>query len=350
MLAQVLKRVGQIELQEMPVPVPAAGEVVVRVRSALTCGTDLKTYLRGHPKWPTPTRFGHEFSGEIAAVGGGVDKCFKPGDAVMCAPTAPCNECFYCNKGLENLCQTCMDKFVLGAFGEYLVIPEHIVKQNLYHKPDHLPFDQAALLEPLACVVYGLEQIPIEKGDRVIVIGTGPIAAMFMMLAKDAGADKIIAIGRRAYRLEQARKFGADACLSALDPVSLEAGINENTGGHGADKVIECTGQVDVWQKCLDYLRMGGSALLYGGCTSGTEVTWDTGLIHYGQLTLKGAFHYTPGAVKKAYNLLCQARLPFAELITDTFELRALEAALQRFKEGECMKLAMRNNNEDRTL
>ncbi len=339
MLANVLSEAGKLEYKEVPTPTAAAGEVVVAVRSALTCGTDLKAYLRGHPKWPMPTLFGHEFAGTIHQIGEGVDGRFEIGQEVMALPSAPCHDCFYCRKGLANLCRFAMDHFVMGAFAQYVRIPKHIVDEHLFPKPAQLPFAEAALWEPLSCVVYGLQQLPAEPGEQVVVLGAGPIALMFVMLLRRAGVSKIIVVGRRPFRLEVAKTLGADVVMRAED--NLKEQIPVATGGHGADKVYECTGVPEVWQQSIDYARMGGSILLYGGCSKDSSVTWPTYPIHYGQLTLKGAFHYTPTAAKQAYDLLCSGELPVSQLITDSFRPTELQAALEQFKQGDCVKLAM---------
>ena len=130
--------------------------MLIQVKCALSCGTDLKAFRRGHPMWPMPTPFGHEFSGIVVEVGEGVDN-FKVGDALMAAPTAPCGICFYCQRGQENLCAQAMEKMLLGAYADFLLIPPHIVKQNAFRKPEDLSFEEAALLEPLSCVVHAQE-------------------------------------------------------------------------------------------------------------------------------------------------------------------------------------------------
>ncbi|MDH4233415.1 MAG: alcohol dehydrogenase catalytic domain-containing protein, partial [Nitrospirota bacterium] len=160
MLAAILKEPGTIEILDIPVPEPAAGELLVKVKSALTCGTDLKAYLRGHSLIPMPGPFGHEFSGVVAARGKGVRK-FNVGDEVMAVHSAPCRSCQFCAKGLFNLCENLMSSKVLGAFSEYILIPKHVVSQNVFKKPDSLGFQEAAFLEPLSCVVHSVEPLKI---------------------------------------------------------------------------------------------------------------------------------------------------------------------------------------------
>lgn len=179
MLASYLIRPGVTELREIAVPKPSRGEVLVKIKAALTCGTDLKAFLRGHPMIPMPGVFGHEFSGVIAKAGKGV-RGFKEGDEIMAVHSAPCLKCRYCRKKLYNLCENIMDTKVLGAFAEYILLPPHIVKQNLFHKPANLSFEEAAFLEPLSCVVHGINGLNIKQGDKVLIIGTGPIGLLHL--------------------------------------------------------------------------------------------------------------------------------------------------------------------------
>src|SRR4051794_18532159 len=148
-------------------PDPAPGGVVIRVHTALTCGTDLKAYVRGHPKMPMPTMLGHEYAGEIVAVGEGV-RGWNVGDLVMGVHTGPCGECYWCLREQQELCATIMDRLALGAYAEYMTLPDFVVRQNLFHKPDDLPFAEAALLEPLACVVRGQRALTLRPDDTVL--------------------------------------------------------------------------------------------------------------------------------------------------------------------------------------
>jgi L-iditol 2-dehydrogenase len=154
----ILEKPGTIHIDERPVPAPGPRDIVVRVRAALTCGTDLKAYRRGHPKMPCPTPFGHEFAGEITAVGGEISR-FAVGDAIMSANTGPCGRCFHCERDEQNLCTSLTDEMILGAYAEFVLVPERVARVNVYRKPDGLPFDQAALLEPLSSVCFGLTHL-----------------------------------------------------------------------------------------------------------------------------------------------------------------------------------------------
>src|SRR5574340_130438 len=274
-----------IEVREVPVPEPAEGELLVKVKAALTCGTDLKAYLRGHSLIPMPGPFGHEFSGVVAARGKGVRR-FRVGDAVMSVHSAPCLKCPYCRRGLFNLCEDLMSSKVLGAFSEYILIPRHIVLQNVFRKPDGLGFQEAAFLEPLSCVVHNIEPLHLGRKDSVLLLGAGPIGLLHLMLAKYKGA-RVMITDLQEGRLATAKKLGAD--VTSL-PSEVFPQARSFSSKMGVDYVIECTGQPAVWESSVDYVRRGGTVVLFGGCRKGTSVTFSAERIHYDEITLKGIF------------------------------------------------------------
>lgn len=339
MLAAVLIKPGHMEMQEVERPKAGPGEIVLKVEAALTCGTDIKAFRRGHPKMPMPTLFGHEFSGTVAEVGPDVIK-FKVGDPIMSVHSAPCGRCFYCKKGQKNLCDTIMDTKVLGAYAEYIRLPEHIVEQNAFIKPDNLSFPEAAMLEPLACVVYGLEQYRIGGDDIVAVLGAGPIGLLQVAALKAYGVKKVILSGRHKIRLDTGLSIGADvlADIDGSDPVKE---IMAETAGRGADLVIECTGRPDVWESTLSMVRKGGNVLLFGGCPDGTRACFDTKKLHYDEITLKGVFHFTPPAVRKAYEILSSGKINVKPMITLEMQLKELQKAFDLLMAGEGIKYAL---------
>ncbi|MCS7078847.1 MAG: alcohol dehydrogenase catalytic domain-containing protein [Chloracidobacterium sp.] len=339
MRANVLVEPGVIEMREVPIPDPEPGGVVVKVAVALTCGTDLKAFLRGHPKFPTPTLFGHEFAGVVAKVGHGVTR-FKEGDVVMSTHSAPCETCYYCQRGQENLCDTIMSTMALGAYAEYIGIPERIVRRNMYPKPEHLPYREAALMEPLACVVHGLENVTVREDDTVVILGNGAIALLHVAALRTRGVETIIVVGRRAYRQQVAQALGAAHTLD-FEADTLPARIRDLTGGRGADLVIECTGQPHIWELAVQLARRGGTVIFFGGCKRGTTVTFDTERIHYDEITLRSPFHMTPRAVQQARQMLLERRVDWGRLITADYPLDRLGDALEQLQRGDCIKFAI---------
>ena len=231
-MAAVLYGKEHLAVEPVAVPKIESGDVLVRVRAALTCGTDVKVFRRGyHARMIVPPAlFGHELAGDVVAVGEDV-KGFRVGQRVVAANSAPCVECFYCKRGLENLCEDLL--FNNGAYAEYIRIPARIVERNMYEIPAHVSYQDAALIEPLACVMRGLEETHVRPGDNIAVIGLGPIGLMFVRLAKIYGA-RVIAVGRRPTQLERAARMGAEELLNT----STEA--RYRSGGERPDRGPRC--------------------------------------------------------------------------------------------------------------
>ena len=344
MLQALLVKPGEIALQETKIPEPPGGGLLVKIRAALTCGTDLKAFMRGHPVIPMPGPLGHEFSGTVAGVGKGVRGVFKEGDDIMAVHSAPCLKCWYCRKKLHNLCENIMSTKVLGAFAEYIALPPHIVKQNVFHKPKNLGFEEAALLEPLSCVLHGVTdpftstgEIGTRPKDTVLIIGAGPIGLLHLMLLKDKKAT-VAVTDINNEKLKLAKKLGAKL---AFKPEKIDRAVKDLTGGMGFDYVIECTGRPEVWESSVNYVRKGGTVVLFGGSPEGTKVTYDTYRLHYDEITLRGSFHFTPGDVKESYKLLRSSKLPVKERISGSYPLKDIHKAFDRLAKGKGIKYAI---------
>lgn len=335
----LLRAPGDLELREVPVPAPGPGELVLRVDLALTCGTDLKTYRRGHPKLPLPTPLGHEFTGTVAAAGPGVR--FREGDPVLAVPSAPCEDCGPCERGLENLCDR-IDGTTMawGAFADYIRVPAHVVRRNVFPRPAGLSVRHAALLEPLSCVVAGVERLDLTRTRTGLVVGAGPIGLLFAALLKRRGVEQVIVLGRRPARLDAARLLGADHVID-LERQDARAALEALSPG-GACSVVECVGTPEAWLAAIGLVRKGGEALLYGGCKGGTTIPLDAYRLHYDALTLKGAFHFTPSDVRIALDLLCSRALPLDVLVTAEYPLARLSECFEALEAGDCLKLAVR--------
>jgi L-iditol 2-dehydrogenase len=331
MRAVVLYGKEDARLEEVPIPEPAAGEVRVRIRAALTCGTDLKVFRRGyHAKMIVPPAiFGHELAGEIDALGAGVTG-WQVGDRVVAANSAPCGDCFFCGCNREELCEDLL--FLNGAYAEYVVVPERIVRKNLLRLPDGLSFEAAALTEPLACAVHGLEETGVRPGETVVVLGAGPLGLLLVRCAVLAGARVLVA-GRREARLRAATALGAAVVLDAA-AASPTDWVHAHTGGRGADRVIEAVGQPEAWETAISLVRKGGTVNLFGGCPAGTSITVDTSRLHYDALTLLGTFHHTPATIREALRLLAAGAIPAGELIQERLGLDGLPARLPELARG----------------
>ena len=328
MSAAVLYGKEQLRIERVQVPKLDRGDVLVRVRAALTCGTDVKVFRRGyHAKMiRPPALFGHELAGDVAAVGSDVSG-FRVGQRVVAANSAPCGACYYCERGQENLCEDLL--FNNGAYAEYIRIPHRIVEKNMHEIPAHVSYQDAALVEPLACVMRGLEESGVKPGDTVAVIGLGPIGMMFVRLAKAVYNARVIAIGRRRSQLDRAAGMGADEVVLNEEGSDVVTPVHQLTGGRGADIVIEAVGLPEVWQLAIKLLRRGGVVNFFGGCPEGTDVPVDAGLLHYSELTLKASFHHTPALIRQALDIISRGRVTARDLVNRVEPLSNLLEVMQ---------------------
>ena len=333
MTAAVLHGKEDIKIERVPIPTLGEGEILVRVHAALTCGTDLKVYRRGyHAKMLVPPAlFGHELAGEVEEVGPGVSD-FRAGMRVVAANSAPCGVCFYCRRQQENLCDDLF--FNNGAYAEYIRIPRRIVEKNTLVIPEKVGFEEAAMVEPLACVLLGLNESDVHAGDNVVVIGAGPIGLMFIQIAK-AKQCRIISIVKRDEQLAIARHFGADEVVqipSGADGPQehVIAAVRELTEGRGADVVIEAVGRPEAWQWAVEMVRKGGTVQFFGGCAAGTKIELDTTRIHYSALRMLATFHHTPRAVREAFSLISENRVRPLDYITGRAPLSQLQQVFRQ--------------------
>ncbi len=328
MTAAILYGKRDVRIEQIPIPRVGPGEVLVRIKAALTCGTDLKVYRQGfHARMIVPPAvFGHELAGIVEEVGEGVES-FSPGMRVVSSNSGPCNECFFCERHLANLCEDL--EFINGAYAEFIKIPERIVRQNLLILPENLSFQEAALVEPLACVLRAVEETAIAEDDTVAVIGMGPVGLMFVESLKQIGVT-VIAVGKRKHQLTMAKNMGADHVLDATHSNVVEQVRRVTNGRRGADVVIEAVGTTDTWQKAMGMARRGGTINLFGGCPSGTHIPLDTTLIHYSEITIKASFHHTPRHIREALETLQRRELRARNFITGEERLGSLRNVLER--------------------
>jgi L-iditol 2-dehydrogenase len=270
-----------------------------------------------------PVPFGHELAGTIANVGEGVTG-FSLGDRIVPLNSAPCDECYFCRQGQQNLCDDLL--FNNGAYAEYLRVPARIVAKNTLRIPESLPLEFAALTEPLACVVRGLEESGAKPGQSMIVIGAGPIGLMFIHAAALGGVD-VIAVVRRAEQAGTAKHFGARQVVS-LDETGEESAVAFaralTPGARGADIVIEAVATPKTWQWAVEMVRKGGLVNFFGGPPSGTVVALDTNRLHYGDITLKASFHHTPAACRRALELIASGQFKSADFLTGRATLQQI--------------------------
>ncbi len=329
MLAAVLHGREDLRLEHVSRPSAGPGELVLRVDAALTCGTDLKVFRRGyHAKMLTPDRlFGHEVAGTVAEVGRGVTR-FAVGDRVVPLNSAPCDACFFCANGQQNLCDDLL--FNNGGYAEYMRVPARIVEKNTLLLPNGMAVEHAALTEPLACVMRGFEESGAHAGQTAIVLGAGPIGLLFIHAAALEGME-VIAVVKRADQVITAKRLGASEVVrvaDVADPVAAARALTPD--GRGADLVFEAVATPLAWQWAVGMARKGGVVNLFGGPPAGTTVDFDTNLLHYSDLTLKASFHHTPAAARRAFDLLRSGRFECEAFLTGAASLAEVPEVFQR--------------------
>jgi L-iditol 2-dehydrogenase len=337
MRAMVFYGPGDLRDERVPVADPRAGEVVLRIDAALTCGTDVKTLRRGHPVMipHLPSVFGHEFAGTVAAVGAGV-RGVREGDRAVAANSAPCRACPLCLAGRPNLCEDLL--FVNGAYGEFITLPARLVALNLVRLDPATHVERAAFTEPLACALGGIERARVEGGQTVVVFGHGPLGCMLAMIAA-ARKARVIVVGKRGWRLERVQSLGLGEVLDATATDDIVADVRAATAGRGADVTIDATGRPEVWQQAVNAVGRGGSVVFFGGCAPGTTISVDTRRAHYEELALLGAFHHTPDLIRRAVELLESNAVEPEALITHRMGLGGVREALALMAGGGALKV-----------
>ena len=343
MTAAVLYGSEDLRIEQMDVPAIKPDEVLLRVRLALTDGTDLKVWKRGyHAKMiQPPAVFGHEVVGEIVAAGKRVDARWRLGMRVVAANSAPCLRCYHCRRGQENLCEDLL--FNNGAYAEYMRIPSRIVTENMLEVPHSVDDASAALSEPLSCVLRGVHEMEVRNGDTAAVIGCGPIGLSYVRMLSRRGV-RVIALARRAAPLEVARHLGAIAAINVTEVPDVVAAVRALTDElRGADSVVEAAGNPVTWRQALQMVRRGGVVNFFSGLPSGTHVEIEPAAIHYSEIKLISPFHHTPRFFREALEAIRRGDISARDFVTEEVPLRELPQAFERMKarSGE-IKVAVR--------
>jgi len=333
-----------VRFTQIEIPSPGPGELLVKIGAALTCGTDIKTYERGHPTIikKVPSTFGHEFSGQVVALGEGVTQ-FKEGDRVCTCNAVPCGECYYCKIGHRNLCE---DLLILnGAYAEYIVIPERMVRFNVYKIPDHMTYQEAAVSEPLGTAVHCIRHAGIRQGDTVAVLGSGPLGLMLCRLVYLQGARVILSGEITEERQRVASEFGVSDFINILEVIEAQDRVQLvkelSYGGRGVDVAIEAAGFPAAWEEAIQMIRKAGTVVFHGGCKAGTTITVDTHTMHYSENKLIGVYHQDPDDYRRSFQLLASRLVDGRKFVTDTVPLNQLISAFERVRRIEGIKFAI---------
>ena len=331
----------KIELREVPVPEPGPGEILVKIAAATTCGTDVKVFRRGgHPRMlQVPTPFGHELAGEVVARGRDVDR-WKAGDRVVVANSAPCGDCEFCRRGRENLCADL--EYLNGAFAEHILVPRRFTERSTHRMPATLAFEIAALTEPLACVLHGIDACELREPSDIVIYGGGPIGLLFVG-ALASGGHRVTLADPNLERLKAGERLGASARVQ----ISRGGGQAQVTMARarkkdGFDVAIDATGVPEVWVDAMASVRPGGVVNLFGGCAQGSQVPMDTHRVHYSELTIKGVYHHRPATVARALEMLSRDAFDARILLSAERPLEALEEGLRSMMRKEALKVVIR--------
>jgi|HubBroStandDraft_6_1064221.scaffolds.fasta_scaffold35563_4 L-iditol 2-dehydrogenase len=332
MTAAVLYGPEDLKVETIDIPPLASNDVLVKVEVALTCGTDLKVWKRGyHARMiRPPSVFGHELAGTIEEKGSGVNGGFRKGMRVVPANSAPCGLCYYCRKGQQNLCEDLL--FNNGAYAQYIRVPARIVEKNLLEIPDNVSFRDAAMVEPLACVLRGVHEMNVHAGDTAVVIGCGPIGLKFIRVLSARGVH-VIALGKRKSQMIAAERLGAQATIDVAksdDPIRRVLQLTER--GLGADAVIEAVGAPTTWQWAVQMVRKGGTVNLFGGCPPGSEVKFDPSALHYSEITIKSTFHHAPQFIREALDTISRGEVAASDFVTGEVALDDLPRVFEQMK------------------
>jgi L-iditol 2-dehydrogenase len=340
MKAAVFHGPGDLRYEDVPVPTPGPGELLLKIEAALTCGTDVKTLRRGHPVMipRVPTVFGHEFAGTVVTVGRGT-RGWREGDRAVAANSAPCGACHLCFSGRPNLCEDLL--FVNGAYGEYILLPPRLVERNVVRLAPGTPAERAAFAEPLACAMLGIERARVEGGQTVAIIGHGPLGCLLAMVAATRKA-RVLMVAKPGWRLDRIRPLALGEMIDTEEAGDVPAAIRALTGGRGADVVVDATGRPEVWEQGIDAVARGGTVVFFGGCAPGTAIKVDTRRAHYEELTLVGAFHHTPELIRRAVELLESDAIAADRLITHRMPLAEVRGALHLMAHGQALKVEIR--------
>lgn len=344
MVAAVLHGAKDVRLEEAPIPQLGPEDLLARVEAASIDFTDRKVYLRGsHPMITIPGLFGHEWAGTVVARGERADARWQPGMRVVAANSAPCTDpdpatrCRPCRRGRQSMCERLL--YNNGAFAPYIRIPKRIAEVNLHEVPSHVPCEEAALAEPLACVMQGVRRVRLSDGDRIVIVGAGPIGLMFIAVLRHRYGQSIrlISVDHHDDRVALARSFGADEALNTAGR-SMTTRMQEVFGSEKADVVIEAVGSTQAHQEAFELVGRGGTLVSFGGVAEGAVFSLDLHRLHYEEIRIVPIYHHTPGDFADAVHAIVHRTVPVARLITARLPLIELPTALEMVQERTTLR------------
>lgn len=338
MKAAVYQGPGRVEVLEMVRPKAGPGEALLEVMYCGVCGTDVKTFTRGHHMFPPPCVLGHEVVGRIVELRmAGPAVRVREGDVVAVAPYVPCYSCDMCRRGRHELCGA--KGWIEGGFAEYLRIPAAVLERGTFVVPDGISPQEACLTEPLACCINAVTDTPVKLGDTSLILGAGTMGLLMLEACKAAGAAQVLVSEPDVARRAEAQRRGA----VVADPAGVPLGewVVDMAGHAGPDQVFVCVGTVDAAVQGIGLAGNGGSVNVFGGLAGGSMLSVDARRIHYDEIVLTGSFGFTPDHFKTALDLLASGRVNVASLISHVFELAEAAKAFGVASSGQAFKVIM---------
>lgn len=343
MKAAVFEDVEQIVVKEVPKPSCPQDGILVRVEACGICGGDIRNYFQGLKGGIKNQVMGHEISGIVESVG--INVLFTPGDRVATAPDISCGECYYCKRGLVNLCQNhqMLGTHVQGGFAQYIALPGFVLQRGFVEKiPKNMSYIQAAFAEKVSGVCACQERINISLGDRVVIIGDGPVGCLHAEIARARGAGQVIVVG--IDRLSFVERFPVDEILDNRDSEAVVRRVIELTEGIGADVVICAVPTTVVQNDALRMVRKRGTVVVYGGAPKdGRRMSSvDSNLIHYNEITVVGSFSYPSEGLQKALVQIGQGNVSVDKYISREVPLEGLVEGMLDMKNGKALNIMVR--------
>jgi len=342
MKAAVLGKIEDLKIKDIPVPKPQNDQLLIRVKACAICGTDVKVYHSGHKNIEFPRVTGHELSGEIIETGKNVKK-YKKGMRIAVAPAVPCGKCYYCKKAIYGMCDdlTAIGYNYDGGFEEYMIVPQRAVANDCVNElPINVSFEEAAIAEPLACVINGQELSGVKEGDVVVILGSGPIGCFHLEVAREKGASKTILIEISKERLKIAQDLKiCDIFINSLteDPVKR---VMDETGGRGADVVIVACSSGKAQENALKLVAKRGNVNFFGGLPKNKPfIDFDSNLVHYKEFSVVGTHGSSPRHNRQALELISKERIRIKKYITERLPLEKLLQGMEKVEKALGLKI-----------
>jgi L-iditol 2-dehydrogenase len=342
MKAAVFEGIEKMTVRELTVPQCEDGGMLVKVETCCICGGDIRNFHTGLRYGIEQQVMGHEIAGVVEETGKNVTR-FKVGDRVAIAPDVSCGECYYCKRGLVNLCVShkMLGTNWPGGFAQYIYLPPVVLNRGFVEQiPDSLSFDEAAMAEPASSVIACQEYNNVSLGDTVVVIGDGPIGCLHVEVARARGASKIIMVGLT--RLDSVPQFNPDYIINSATQNPVEE-VKKITHGLGADIVICAAPVTSIQEQAIEMVRKRGKVVLFGGVNKNNPMTsLNSNLIHYNELTIVGAFSYPATGLFKAVNLIAEGKISAKKYVTRTVKLNEISDGIACAEQGKALRVAVK--------